>query len=102
MFIQVGAGAEGSRAVGTWVRLLATVGAGVLSEPGSHAEALATDPTAERPQATVDAFVVLQVGQLAEAFATCGTLVDKILKQGKRMERKYSSQQSQCTKLNCN
>lgn len=76
MFIQVGARAEGSRAVGTGIRLLPTVGAGVFSKPGGHAETLATNPAAERPQATVDALVVLQMGQLAEALATCGTLLE--------------------------
>lgn len=74
VFIQVGAGAEGSRAVGTRVWLLPAVGAGVLSEPGGHTETLATNPAAERPQAAVDALMVLQMGQLAEALATCGAL----------------------------
>lgn len=85
VFIQVGARAEGSRAVGTGVGLLPTVGAGVLSEPGGHAETLAANPAAERPQAAVDALVVLQMGQLAEALATCGALVE-----GWRTMRKWT------------
>lgn len=61
--------------MGTRVGLLPTVGASMLGEPGSHAEALTTNPAAERPQAAVDALMVLQMGQLAEALATCGALV---------------------------
>lgn len=76
MFIQVGARAESSGAVGTGVGLLPAVGPGMLSEPGGHAETLSTNPAAERPQAAVDALMVLQMGQLAEALATCGTLVE--------------------------
>jgi len=76
VLVQVGARAEGGGAVGAGVRLLPAVGAGVLREPGGHAEALAANPAAERPEATVDALVVLQVGQLAEALATRGALVE--------------------------
>lgn len=75
VFIQVGARAESCGAVGTGVGLLTAVGSGMLSEPGGHAEALSTNPAAERPQAAVDALMVLQMGQLAEPLATCGTLV---------------------------
>lgn len=60
--------------MGTGVGLLAAVGAGMLGETGSHAETLAANPAAERPQAAVDALMVLQMGQLAEAFATCVAL----------------------------
>lgn len=77
VFIQVGARAEGGGAVGTGVGLLPAVRAGVLSEPGGHAETLAANPAAERTQAAVDALVVLQVGQLAEALSTCGALVEE-------------------------
>lgn len=58
----------------TGVGLLATVGAGVLGETGSHAETLTANPAAERTQATVDPLMVLKVGQLAEALATFGAL----------------------------
>lgn len=84
VFIQVGARAEGSRAVRTGVGLLATVCAGVFGETGSHAETLSTNPAAERPQATVNALMVLQMGQLAEAFATCVALVERWRRMGKR------------------
>lgn len=58
------------------VRLLAAVGACMLSEPGGYAEALPANPAAKWSQAAVDAFVILKVGQLAEALATCGALDD--------------------------
>lgn len=83
MFVQVGARAEGSRAVGTGVGLLSTVGAGMLRQPCGHAEALAANPAAEGSQATVDALVVLQMGQLAEALATCGALQEGWRRMGK-------------------
>lgn len=59
MFIQVGTRAKSSRAVGTGVRLLTAVGAGVLGETCGYAESLATNPAAERSQAAVDSLVVL-------------------------------------------
>lgn len=62
--------------MGTGVGLLPTVGTGMLGEPGGHAEALAANPAAERPEAGMDALMVLQMGQLAEALATCGALVE--------------------------
>lgn len=74
VFIQVGARAEGSRAVGARVGFLPTVGAGMLGKPGGHTETLAANPAAERPQAAVDALMVLQMRQLAETFATGGAL----------------------------
>lgn len=67
----------------TGVGLLPTVGAGVLGEPGGHAETLTANPAAERSQAAVYALVVLQMGQLAEAFATCDTLVAGWRRMGK-------------------
>lgn len=60
--------------MGAGVGLLAAVGARVLREARRHAEALAADPAAERPQPGVDALVILQVGQLSEAFSTSGAL----------------------------
>lgn len=62
--------------MGAGVGLLATVCTGMLGETGGHAETLATDPAAERPQATVDALMVPQMGQLAETLATCVALVE--------------------------
>lgn len=92
VFIQVGARPEGGRAVVAGVRLLAAVGAGVLGEPGGHAEALAADPAAEGPLTAVDALVVLQVGQLTEALATCGALTggreEKIGKETEYLKKK--------------
>lgn len=76
MFIKVGARAEGGWTVRTGVGLLSAVGAGVFGEPGGHAEALATNPAAERAQAAVDALVVLQMGQLSETFAASGALIE--------------------------
>lgn len=98
MFVQVGAGAEGSRAVGTRIRLLPAVGAGVFGEPGGHTEALAADPAAEGSQAAVDALVVLQMRQLAEALAASSALVEGWRKteedeQGKREATRLCSQQ---------
>lgn len=74
VFVQVGARAEGCGTVGAGVGLLPTMGAGMLSEPGGHAETLAANPAAERAQAAVDTLMVLQMGQLAKALSTGGAL----------------------------
>lgn len=68
--------------MGTGIGLLPTVGAGMLGEPGGHAETLAANPAAERAQPAVDALMVLQMGQLAEALATCGALVEGWMRNG--------------------
>lgn len=68
----------------TGVRLLSTVGAGVLGQTRSYAETLATDPAAERSQTAVDSLMVLQMGQLAEALSTGGALVEEHKRNGGR------------------
>lgn len=97
--------------MGTGVGLLAAVGAGMLGETGSHAETLAANPAAERPQAAVDALMVLQMGQLAEAFATCVALVEGWWGMGKRTKYEVRGWQESTVqfattvpvhKLNCN